>query len=50
VMARFLVIPPSGWGSVTNVTGINDSQDVVGYIGQGGTSTALLPPTSDICG
>ena len=42
VMARFLVIPPSGWGFVTNVTAITDSEDVVGYVWQGGASTALL--------
>jgi probable HAF family extracellular repeat protein len=42
VMARFLVTPPSGWAFVTNVTDINDSEDVVGYIWQGGASTALL--------
>jgi probable HAF family extracellular repeat protein len=41
-MARFLVIPPSGWGFVTNVTGITDSEDVVGYVWQGGASTAAL--------
>ncbi len=41
-MARFLVSPPSGFAFASNVTDINDSEDVVGYFMQGGASTALL--------
>ena len=41
-MARFLVSPPSGFAFASNVTDINDSEDVVGYCMQGGASTALL--------
>jgi probable HAF family extracellular repeat protein len=41
-MARFLVIPPSGWANATNVIDINDSEDVLGSVVQGGASTALL--------
>jgi probable HAF family extracellular repeat protein len=41
-MARFLVNPPSGWGFATNVADINDSEDVAGFVWQGGASTALL--------
>ena len=42
VMARFLVNPPSGWAFASNVTDLNDSEDVVGYIFQGGVATGLL--------
>jgi len=41
-MARFLVNPPSGWGFATNVADINDSEDVTGFVWQGGASTALM--------
>jgi probable HAF family extracellular repeat protein len=41
-MARYLLYPPSGWASATDVTDINDSEDVAGYVLQGGSSTALI--------
>ncbi len=41
-MARFLLRPPSGWASPTNVMDINDSAYVVGSIMDSSSSTALL--------
>ena len=37
-----ILMPPLGWARATNVADINDSQDVVGSIANGSSSTALL--------